>query len=59
MGVGALKQSGVSQLASCLATCQSSPKSAAVTALYQRLSMTLDRANVSALLLRTISDASY
>eukprot|EP00731_Ephydatia_muelleri_P033192 Em0026g12a len=35
------------------------PKSAAVTALYQRLSMTLVRANVRALLSRTISDAGY
>ena len=49
----------LSQLASRLATRQNCPKSAAVTALYQRLSMTLVRANVRALLSRTISDAGY
>ena len=47
------------QLASHLATRQNCPKSASVTALYQRLSMTLVRANVRALLSRTISDAGY
>eukprot|EP00731_Ephydatia_muelleri_P005262 Em0002g1438a len=49
----------LSQLASHLATRQNCPKSASVTALYQRLSMTLVRANVRALLSRTISDAGY
>ena len=49
----------LSQLASRLATRQNCPKSAAVSALYQRLSMTLVRANVRALLSRTISDAGY
>eukprot|EP00731_Ephydatia_muelleri_P033608 Em0033g24a len=49
----------LSQLASCLATRQNCPKSAVVTALYQRLSMTLVRANVRALLSSTISDAGY
>ncbi|KAL5503248.1 hypothetical protein EMCRGX_G010170 [Ephydatia muelleri] len=46
-------------LASRLATCQNCPKSAVVTALYQRLSMTLVRANVRALLSKAISDAGY
>ena len=49
----------ISLLASRLATCQNCPKSAAVTGLYQRLSMTLVRANVRALLSRAISDAGY
>ena len=49
----------LSQLASRLATCQNCPKSASVTALYQRLSMTLVRANVRALLSRAISDTGY
>ena len=49
----------ISQLASCLATRQNCPKSASATALYQRLSMTLVRANVRALLSRAISDAGY
>ena len=47
----------LSQLASCLAARQNCPKSAAITALYQRLSMTLVRANVRAILSRAISDA--
>ncbi|KAL5460460.1 hypothetical protein EMCRGX_G033911 [Ephydatia muelleri] len=63
MGVGALKavetygcrgteaKWALSQLASRLATRQNCPKSAAVTALYQRLRMTLVRANL--LCLRT------
>ena len=49
----------LSQLASHLATRQNCPKPAVVTALYQRLSMTLVRANVRALLSKTISDAGY
>ena len=49
----------LSQLASRLATRQNCPKSASVTALYQRLSMTLVRANVRALLSRAISDTGY
>ena len=49
----------ISQLASRLATRQNCPKSASVTALYQRLSMTLVRANVRALLSRSTSDAGY
>ena len=49
----------LSQLASRLATHQNCPKSAAITALYQRLSMTLVRANVRALLSRAISDTGY
>ena len=49
----------ISQLASRLATSQNCSKSASVTALYQRLSMTLVRANVRALLSRAISDTGY
>ena len=60
MGVGALKQKwAISQIASRLATRQNCPKSESVTALYQRLSMTLVRANVRALLSRAISDTGY
>eukprot|EP00731_Ephydatia_muelleri_P038720 Em0877g3a len=47
---------GVSQLASQLATRQNCPKSTASAALYGRLSLTLVRANVMAILSRTILD---
>ena len=45
-----------SQLASRLATRQNCPKSTATAALYGRLSLTLVRANVRAILSRTILD---
>ena len=61
MGVGALKQSG--QYHNWPLTWPhvrlNCPKSASVTAVYQRLSMTLVRANVRALLSRVISDTGY